>query len=53
MPAAMTNSILNKDTFSFTCWIYVNAESGNTTNRAMIFGNSGMTPPNNRRFSIF
>lgn len=53
MPAEMTASILNNNEFSFACWIYVNAATGDTNNRAMLFGNGGMTPPNNRKFSIF
>lgn len=53
MPAAMTASILNNNAFSFACWIYVNAATGDTNNRAMLFGNGDMTPPNNRKFSIF
>ena len=53
MSAEMAGSILNNQEFSFACWIYVNAETGDTTNRAMIFGNNPMTGPNNRKFSIF
>ena len=53
MSADNTASVLNNQEFSFACWIYVNSEAGSTTNRAMLFGNEGMTAPNNRKFSIF
>ena len=53
MSAENASKILNNNEFSFACWIYVNTETGNTTNRGMLFGNSGMTAPNNRKFSIF
>ena len=53
MSAANAASILNNQEFSFACWIYVNADTGDTTKRAMLFGTSGMTAPNNRKFSIF
>ena len=50
--AEQTAKLLNSDEFSIALWICVDAETGSTTNRGMIFGNSGMTPPNNRRYSI-
>lgn len=53
MSAANAASILNNQEFSFACWIYVNADAGDTAKRAMLFGTSGMTAPNNRKFSIF
>jgi len=53
MSAANAASILNNQEFSFACWIYVNADAVDTTKRAMLFGTSGMTAPNNRKFSIF
>lgn len=53
MSASNSASILNNQEFSFACWIYVNADAGDTTKRAMIFGTNGMTAPNNRKFSIF
>lgn len=53
MSAENAASILNNQEFSFACWIYVNADAGDTTKRAMLFGTSGMTAPNNRKFSIF
>jgi hypothetical protein len=36
--ADQTNKLLNNEQFSFATWIYVNAETGSTTDRAMIFG---------------
>lgn len=53
IPAAATQKILNNSAFSFTCWIYVAAAAGSTTDRAMLFGNGGMGANNNRKFSIF
>lgn len=51
--ADATASILNNDAFSFCCWVYVNAETGDTTNRATFFGNESMEELNNRKFTIF
>lgn len=51
--AEQTAKILNNKEVSIALWIYVNADEGSTTNRAMIFGSGGTTPPNNRRFSLF
>ena len=53
MSASNSALILNNQEFSFACWIYVNADAGDTTKKAMIFGTNGMTAPNNRKFSIF
>ena len=53
MPAAATSQILNNQEFSFACWIYIAAETGSTSDRAMIFGNNPMSANNNRKFSIF
>ena len=53
MPADVTSQVLNNDAVSYCCWIYVNAEQGSRSNRALIFGNESMTAPNNRKFSIF
>lgn len=51
--AEQTAKILNNKEVSIALWIYVNADEGSTTNRAMIFGNDNMLPPNNRRFSLY
>lgn len=51
--AEQTASLLNSQEFSISFWLYVDAETGSTTNRGMLFGNSGMTPPTNRRYSLF
>ena len=53
MDAATTASILNNQEFSFCCWVYVNADAGDTSKRAMFFGNNPMGANNNRKFSIF
>lgn len=53
MPASAAEQILNNQAFSFACWIYVAATAGSTTDRAMLFGTSGMSANNNRKFSIF
>lgn len=53
LTAAQASNILNNNQMSFCFWIYVNAATGDTTNRAMIFGNGGMGANNNRKFSIF
>lgn len=51
--AEQTAKILNNKEVSIALWIYVNADEGSTTNRAMIFGNDNLFPPNNRRFSLY
>jgi hypothetical protein len=50
--AADANKILNNEEISVAFWIYVNAADG-TSRATTIFGNTGMTPPNNRKFAIF
>lgn len=51
--AEQTASLLNSQEFSISFWLYVDAETGSKTNRGMLFGSSSMTPPNNRRYSLF
>lgn len=51
--AAQTASLLNSKEFSISFWLYVDAETGSKTNKGMLFGNSSMTPPNNRRYALF
>ena len=54
MKAATTAKILNRNTFSFACWVYPNAETGDKTNRCpLLFGNDPMGENNNRKYSIF
>ena len=53
MPAFMASKILNNKAFSFCCWVYINAETGDKTNRQMFFGNDSMGENNNRKFSIY
>lgn len=50
LSAADTAKVLHKTT-SICLWI--KALGDNSTDRAMIFGNSNMTAPNNRKFSLF
>ena len=50
--AADAGKILNNEEISVAFWIYVNAADG-TSRSTTIFGNTGMTPPNNRKFAIF
>ncbi len=53
MPASMTSQVLNNTAVSIACWLYVNADADDTTNRAMIFGNDTMSSLGGRQFSIF
>ena len=46
--AAQAASILNNEAITITFWI-----KPLNTSSSQIFGTSGMTPPNNRKFSIF
>lgn len=48
MTAEQTASVLNNEAVSICFWVYINAETGITDNRAMFFGNDDF-----RRFSIF
>ena len=47
MPAAATAQVFNKDAVSVCFWLYNGGSSG------CIFGTDQMTPPNNRRFTLF
>ena len=53
MPASMTSQVLNNTAVSIACWLYVNADADDSTNRAMIFGNDSMSALGGRQFSIF
>lgn len=53
MSAETTGKILNNNAITISLWLYVNAPTGSTNNRAMIFGNSGIVNNNNRKFSLF
>lgn len=54
MSAAMTGNVLNNQHFTYCCWIYVNADTGSSSDRAMIFGNDNNgVSTNNRKFSIY
>ena len=53
MPASMTSQVLNNKAVTIACWLYVNADADDTTNRAMIFGNDSMSALGGRQFSIF
>ena len=52
MSAETAGKILNNNAITISLWLYVNAPTGSTNNRAMIFGNDG-TVNNNRKFSLF
>ena len=47
MPAAATAQVFNKDTVSVCFWLYNGGSAG------CIFGTDPMSPPNNRRFTLF
>lgn len=47
MPAAATAQVFNKDAVSVCFWLYNGGSGG------CIFGTDPMTPPNNRRFTLF
>ena len=51
--AEQTGKILNSKEMSFCFWVYVTAPTGDTTGRAMFFGNDPMRTTDNRHFSIF
>ena len=53
MSADTTAKILNNQELTICFWLYVNAEEGSTTKRAMLFGNSGTGVNDNRKFSLF
>ena len=53
LPASMAGSILNNTAITIACWLYVNADAGDTANRAMVFGNDPMSSAGGRQFSIF
>lgn len=52
--AKTINSFYNNKEMSFAFWVYINAPTGDKTGRGTpLIGNATMTPPNNRKFSIF
>lgn len=53
MSAEQTASVLNNNEVSFCFWVYINADTGRSDNRAMFFGNDSTGENNNRKFSIF
>lgn len=53
MSASMTAQALNNQTVTIACWLFVNADADDSTNRAMIFGNDTMSTLGGRQFSIF
>ena len=48
MSATSMQDIFKNNTFSICFWLYVNADTGNTSKRAMFFGNNSP-----RRYSLF
>ena len=53
MSASQTASVLNNKAVSICFWVYINAATGATDNRAMFFGTDSMGENNNRKFSLF
>ena len=51
--AATAGSILNNNEFSFCCWVYVNADTGDTSLRNNFFGNSSTGNEYSRRYAIY
>ena len=52
MSAELTGKVLNNKAVTIACWLYVNADADDATNRAMIFGNDSTTTLGGRQFSI-
>ena len=52
LSAEQTNKILNNNYFSICFWVYINQDT-NTSKINRFFGNSNMSAPNNRRFTIY
>lgn len=54
MLANQTEQVLNNNEVTIAFWIYVKVEPTDSTKyNAILFGQDAMTPPNNRKFSIF
>ena len=53
MTAEQTAPVLNNEAISICFWIYINADTGTTSNRVMLFGNGSTGINNNRKFSLF
>lgn len=54
LDAKSTAKILNNNELTISLWLYVDAPTGSTTQRAMIFGNDNMSSDtDNRKFSLF
>lgn len=53
MSAEQAKQVLNNNEVSISFWIYINTDTGSTTNRATIFGNEDTGANNNRKFSLF
>ena len=51
--ASDAEKILNNKTFSYACWIYVNADTGVTSGCSAFFGRESMSSGGNRQFTLF
>ena len=51
--ASDAEKILNNKTFSYACWIYVNADTGVTSGCSAFFGREPMSYGGNRQFTLF
>lgn len=52
IPGTTIEKILNNQHITYACWIYINADEGDT-NDGVIFGNQSVVENNNRKFSLF
>lgn len=53
MTAAQTSQVLNNTAVSICFWVYVDAATGTTDGRALLFGTGSMGANDNRKFSLF
>lgn len=51
--AEQTAQILNNKALTICFWVYVDLDTGSTSNRAMFFGNDPMSSAGGRQFSLF
>ena len=53
MTAAQTSQVLNNTAVSICFWVYIDAATGTTDGRALLFGTDSMGANDNRKFSLF
>lgn len=51
--AEQTAQILNNKALTICFWVYIDLDTGSTSNRAMFFGNDPMSSAGGRQFSLF